>query len=108
MLIALNSVEYIPLISFQFWHKSARALSNGIVLDRQEVVALRQGELSPCYISENIGDFNGHVLEGKLISRGWVLQEDALGRRTVYFTGQQTYFECGEGVRCETMTTMRK
>lgn len=78
------------------------------MLDRQEVVALRQGELPPFYIWENIADFNCHVLEGKLISRGWVLQEGALGRWTVFFTGHQTWFECGEGVRCETMTAMRK
>ncbi|OIW24578.1 HET-domain-containing protein, partial [Coniochaeta ligniaria NRRL 30616] len=74
---------------------------------KKEVVALRQGG-QPCfYISENIDDFNGHVLEGELNSRGWVLQEYALARRTVFFIDHQTYFECGQGVRCETMMTMR-
>ncbi|KAK4182114.1 hypothetical protein QBC35DRAFT_421252 [Podospora australis] len=59
------------------------------------------------YISEDIDDFNGHVLEGDLNRRGWVLQEHALARRTMYFTEWQTYWECGDGVRCETLVTMR-
>ena len=74
----------------------------------KEAVVLGQGDRPPFYISENIDDFNGHVLESELNSRGWVLQERALARRTVFFTEHQTYFECGEGVRCETMTTMKK
>jgi hypothetical protein len=40
--------------------------------------------------------------------RGWVLQERALARRTIYFAENQTYFECGRGIRCETMTNMHK
>ncbi|KAK1508887.1 hypothetical protein CABS01_08117, partial [Colletotrichum abscissum] len=36
--------------------------------------------------------------------RGWVLQERALSRRTLHFTSSQTYWECGEGIRCETFT----
>jgi len=76
----------------------------------ERAVTLRQhgGSGHPFYIRENVDDFGGHVLEGELNSRGWVLQEHALARRTVFFTDYQTYFECGEGVRCETMMTMRK
>jgi hypothetical protein len=72
------------------------------------VVTLRQGKSPPFYIAENIDDFNSHVLEGDLNRRGWVLQEHALARRTIFFTDYQTYFECGAGVRCETMMTMKK
>ncbi|KAK1676344.1 hypothetical protein BDP55DRAFT_550998 [Colletotrichum godetiae] len=36
--------------------------------------------------------------------RGWVLQERALSQRTLHFTSNQTYWECGEGIRCETFT----
>lgn len=60
------------------------------------------------YVGEMIDDFNAHVLEGKLSKRGWVLQEHALARRTVFFTDQQVYFECGDGIRCETMVKMKK
>ncbi|KAI1812281.1 hypothetical protein GGS20DRAFT_558593 [Poronia punctata] len=59
------------------------------------------------YICKTIDDFNQHVLEGHLNKRGWVLQERALARRTIYFTEKQTYFECGNGIRCQTLTRMR-
>ncbi|KAI0532296.1 hypothetical protein GGR58DRAFT_507576 [Xylaria digitata] len=43
---------------------------------------------------------------GELNKRGWVLQERALARRTIHFTSEQAYWECGEGIRCETLTKM--
>ncbi|KAK4201045.1 Serine/threonine-protein kinase par-4 [Triangularia verruculosa] len=58
------------------------------------------------YLCENIDNFELHVLNSHLHRRGWVLQEHALARRTVFFTEAQTYFECGDGVRCETLTKM--
>lgn len=63
---------------------------------------------SSLYICQNIDDFKGHVLDSALNRRGWVLQEHALARRTLFFTEHQTYFECGCGVRCETSTKFRK
>ena len=75
----------------------------------REFVALTQDKRSaPFYICEMIDDFKSHVLGGALSSRGWVMQEHALARRTIFFTDHQTYWECGEGVRCETMTKMKK
>jgi len=65
------------------------------------------GSLPPFFISENIDDFEAHVLEGNLNKRGWVFQEHALARRTIFFTEHQMYFECGNGVRCETMMGMK-
>ncbi|KAI0188937.1 hypothetical protein EV127DRAFT_409181 [Xylaria flabelliformis] len=59
------------------------------------------------YVCEPIDDFQKHVLEGHLNTRGWVLQERALARRTIHFTEKQMYWECGEGIRCETMTKMK-
>jgi hypothetical protein len=53
-------------------------------------------------------DFDGDVIKGVLNTRAWVLQERALSRRTIYFTKGQTYWECGGGVRCETLTHMQK
>ena len=58
--------------------------------------------------SEDIDDFQLDVIEGSLNKRGWVLQERALARRTIYFAERQTYWECGHGVRCETLTKMTK
>ncbi|XP_014559825.1 hypothetical protein COCVIDRAFT_90891 [Bipolaris victoriae FI3] len=76
--------------------------------NRRDYVGLRRGgrEQAPFYICQNIDDFKKHVLDGELHARGWVLQEHALARRTLFFTEHQTYFECGVGVRCETSTTL--
>ncbi|KAI8665084.1 Protein kinase domain-containing protein [Fusarium sp. Ph1] len=61
---------------------------------------------SPHYICKAIDDFQHDVIEGDLNKRGWVLQERALARRTIYFTKNQTYWECGKGIRCETLARM--
>ncbi|RSL49704.1 hypothetical protein CEP54_012298 [Fusarium duplospermum] len=58
------------------------------------------------YACENIDDFGTHVDQSELNQRGWVMQERALSRRTIYFVENQSYWECGGGVRCETMTKM--
>lgn len=60
------------------------------------------------YACEVIDDFDTHVEQSELNQRGWVMQERALSRRTIYFAKHQSYWECGGGVRCETMTMMRK
>jgi hypothetical protein len=60
------------------------------------------------YVCDAIDDFNRDVENGQLNRRGWVLQERALARRTIYFADRQTYWECGQGVRCETLTKMNK
>lgn len=60
------------------------------------------------HICQIIDNFKEHVLDGRLNRRGWVLQEHALARRTIFFTEHQTYWECGHGVRCETMTRMTR
>ena len=74
---------------------------------RRDYVTLFDGE-TPFYVCEFIDNFKHDVLDSHLNQRGWVLQEHALARRTVFFAGPQTYFECGDGVRCETLTKMRK
>jgi len=74
--------------------KSSRTHSN----DAKDIPTL--------YICEAIDDFQNDVIEGALNKRGWVLQERALARRTIYFTQTQTYFECGAGVRSETLARM--
>ncbi|KAI3532834.1 TOL [Colletotrichum filicis] len=58
------------------------------------------------HVCEQIDDFEGDVVQGNLNKRGWVLQERALAHRTIYFTERQTYWECGQGVRCETLTKL--
>ncbi|KAG9496374.1 hypothetical protein J7337_012962 [Fusarium musae] len=79
--------------------------SAGFLGPRKEAlsVTLRGEGSEPFYLREIIDDFQSHVLEGSLNGRGWVLQEHALARRTIYFTEHQTYFECGDGVHCESI-----
>lgn len=60
------------------------------------------------YLAENIDDFATDVEKSILNSRGWVFQERALSRRTIYFTSKQIYWECGHGVICETLAQLRK
>jgi hypothetical protein len=77
---------------------------------RRRTVALKPqgGDCSTIYVCSRIEDFREDVLQGALNKRGWVLQEHALARRTIFFTEHQTYWECGDGVRCETMVKMKK
>jgi len=66
-------------------------------------VTIKRGNDERFYIYQTIDNFSKHVIEVSLNQRGWVLQERALAHRTIYFTPTQMYFECGEGVRCETL-----
>ncbi|KAK0375216.1 hypothetical protein CLIM01_07438 [Colletotrichum limetticola] len=56
------------------------------------------------HVCEHVDKFEGDVEQGELNQRSWVLQERALSRRTLHFTSDQTYWECGQGIRCETFT----
>lgn len=75
---------------------------------QRKYITFQRGDEDPFYICESIDNFSKDVIEGSLNQRGWVLQERALARRTIYFTENQTYFECGKGIRCETLGHMHK
>lgn len=60
------------------------------------------------HICQLINDFDKDVEQGELNKRAWVLQERALSRRTIHFSETQTYWECGDGIRCETFTKTKK
>ena len=78
--------------------------------NKRDHVALSRngGSEAPFYVCQRIDNFKEHVLDGALCSRGWVFQEHALARRTIFFSEHQTYWECGHGIRCETMAKLRK
>lgn len=76
--------------------------------NREYVTIRKNVDDAPFYVCDNIDRFDKHVLDGHLNKRGWVLQEHALARRTIFFTEHQTYWECGDGVRCETLSKMSK
>ncbi|KAK7584365.1 hypothetical protein V3481_010699 [Fusarium oxysporum f. sp. vasinfectum] len=52
-------------------------------------------------------DFDKDVDEGPLLRRAWVLQERVLSRRIIHFAATHTYWECGEGVRCQRFTQLK-
>jgi hypothetical protein len=85
---------------------------SGFLLPRAQRIAValnpKTEKGGTIYVCSMIDKFRDHVLQGALNKRGWVLQEHALARRTIFFTEHQTYWECGHGVRCETMTKMTK
>lgn len=89
---------------------SAESSLAGFLGDRRprDAIMLQTPEKVPLYLAEDIDDFRTDVENSVLSSRGWVLQERALSRRTIYFTSTQVYWECGNGVVCETLTQMRK
>ncbi|PNP81135.1 hypothetical protein FNYG_05602 [Fusarium nygamai] len=53
------------------------------------------------HISEFMEDCNRDLESAPLNTRGWVMQERALSRRTLHFTKTQAYWECGNGLHCE-------
>lgn len=90
----------------------AKGQQDGFMKPRDERTCLKfHQRLSghpPIYACDFIENFQQHALDSHLNKRGWVLQERALARRTIFFTGKQTYWECGAGVRCETTMKMNK
>ncbi|KAI4689686.1 uncharacterized protein J4E88_003041 [Alternaria novae-zelandiae] len=75
---------------------------------QREYITIQRDNEKPFFVCKTIDNFSKDVIEGSLNMRGWVLQERALARRTIYFTENQTYFECGQGVRCETLAKLHK
>jgi len=58
------------------------------------------------YIRNIVADFDHEVEGAEINTRGWILQERMLSRRTIHFGPHQMYFECGEAVHCEDLTRM--
>lgn len=89
---------------------SARGQEDGFLKPRKkrDYIQLERNNKPAVCVSEFVDDFDRYVLKSPLNQRGWVLQERALARRTIYFTSEQTFWECGSGVQCETMTKMNK
>ena len=61
-----------------------------------------KGESDSFYLTNQPNsDFSACVSETKLNSRGWVMQERLLSRRTIHFAADMWYWECGEYVISE-------
>lgn len=94
--------------------RCATGTSDGFLKDRpttgpkaRTCHALSTGaQNSTFYVCNAIDNFMRDVEEGELSTRGWVYQERALSTRTIHFTETQTYWECGQETRCETLAKM--
>ncbi|KAI1124586.1 hypothetical protein F5Y10DRAFT_280061 [Nemania abortiva] len=60
-----------------------------------------------CCLTESIDNFQTDVESSILNTRAWVLQERVLSRRTIHFASAQMYWECGNGVHCESLAQLR-
>jgi hypothetical protein len=56
------------------------------------------------YVEELDSDFAQDVDTGALNKRAWVLQERALTRRTIRFTKERIYWECGSVIHSDNLT----
>jgi hypothetical protein len=60
------------------------------------------------YICADMDNFDNDVEKAQLNTRAWVMQERVLAQRTIHFSTNQTYWECGDGVFCENLTKMKR
>ncbi|CAN9136397.1 unnamed protein product [Alternaria alternata] len=88
---------------------AAKSSLQGFLTERipRSVVKVPVDVSKAMYACLSIDDFHNDVELSPLNSRGWVLQERALSRRTIFFTSTQVYWECGAGIHCETLAVLK-
>jgi hypothetical protein len=75
---------------------------------RTGYVYVRDTSGNEFYVSNDIDNFDEDVVKAKLNTRAWVMQEAVLARRTIQFSANQVYWECGEGVYCENFARLER
>ena len=89
---------------------SALDVTKGFITPRRQRLAVPLKDFNGVAISacELIDDFQTDVDASPLSSRGWAFQERVLARRIIFFTSTQMYWQCGEGIHCETLMKLHK
>ncbi|OHX00718.1 heterokaryon incompatibility protein [Colletotrichum incanum] len=87
---------------------SAKSSLDGFLSHRspRPCVQLHMEGSRDLYVCSHIDNFHQDVELAEINQRGWVLQERALSRRSIYYSSTQVYWECGEGIRCETLSRL--
>jgi hypothetical protein len=75
---------------------------------RSEYLHIQDASGRQFYVCTEVDDFDNDVEKAPLNNRAWVLQERVLSRRTIHFSANQVYFECGDGVCCESFTMLHR
>jgi hypothetical protein len=90
---------------------TAAADSNSGFLKREiciDSVYVQDTSGNEFYVSSDIDDFDVDVGKAKLNTRAWVMQEAVLSRRTIHFSANQMYWECGKGIYCENFVRLER
>lgn len=81
---------------------------NAEVISSDSVVVQSEGYgLSESYIINDLQLWRGELVHMPLTTRGWVLQEELLAPRTVYFGARQVLWDCPGFRACETYPIMQ-
>lgn len=87
---------------------SARDLSDGFLKPRlpRNFASIHTPAGYTTFLCELIDDFQ-HEVDGAVINqRAWTFQKRVLSRRTIHFARNQFYWQCGDGIHCETLTKL--
>lgn len=89
---------------------SARDLSDGFLRPRppRNSVSLRTPEGVAVSACEYIDDFQGDVDNAPLNKWAGTFRERVMSRRIIHFAENQFYWQCGDGIRCETLTKISR
>ena len=99
------SLAYCTIAATSAAHSKAGFLERNVSAD---YVLTQDASGRRFYICTSMDDFNNDVEKAQLNTRAWVMQERVLSRRTIHFSNNQTYWECGEGVYCENLTRLKR
>ena len=99
------SLAYCTIAATSAVHSKAGFLKRNV---STEYVLVQDASGRRFYICTGMDDFDNDVEKARLNTRAWVMQERVLSRRTIHFSNNQTYWECGEGVYCENLTRLKR
>ena len=99
------SLAYCTIAATSAVHSKAGFLKRNI---STEYVLVQDTSGRRFYICTGMDDFNNDIEKAQLNTRAWVMQERVLSRRTIHFSANQIYWECGEGVYCENLTRLKR